>query len=140
MKYRGMSKQEKDKTGITSLKIKYNKVFGYYIEVTKSHYDKVPQHYIRKQTMVNAERYFTPELKEYEQKIINAEDKRKAIELITSSMIKEGNIKLNKKDFFIKIYTKVLGFKDKYNAKYYFRDKLFPGMSLGVIWETYYKF
>src|SRR5690606_22908326 len=65
----------------TSLKIAFNKVFGYYLEVTHSHKDKVPAEWIRKQTLVNAERYITPELKEYEDKILNAEDKMIAIEL-----------------------------------------------------------
>ena len=67
--------REKEATGITSLKIGYNKVFGYYIEVTKTHLDSVPEHYIRKQTLVNAERYITQELKEYEEKLLGAEDK-----------------------------------------------------------------
>ena len=66
--------------GIPSLKIGYNKVFGYYIEVTNAHKDKVPDHFIRKQTLVNAERYITPELKEIEEKILSAEDKSKALE------------------------------------------------------------
>ncbi len=63
---------EKEKTGIKSLKISYNKVFGYYIEVTKLYYDLVPEHYIRKQTLVNCERYITEELKELETKILYA--------------------------------------------------------------------
>ncbi len=67
--------REKQATGISSLKIGYNKVFGYYIEVTKTHLDSVPDHYIRKQTLVNAERYITQELKEYEEKLLGAEDK-----------------------------------------------------------------
>ena len=66
--------------GIPSLKIGYNKVFGYYIEVTNAHKEKVPDHFIRKQTLVNAERYITPELKEIEEKILSAEDKSKALE------------------------------------------------------------
>jgi len=89
--YRGLATSGKDflvqiqqrevqNTGITSLKIAYNKVFGYYLEVTHAHKDKVPLAWIRKQTLVNAERYITPELKEYEDKILNAEDKMIAIE------------------------------------------------------------
>ncbi len=66
---------EKQSTGISSLKIGYNRVFGYYIEVTKTHSASVPEHYIRKQTLVNAERYITQELKEYEEKLLGAEDK-----------------------------------------------------------------
>ncbi len=72
--------REIERTGITSLKIAYNKVFGYYLEVTNSHKDKVPADWIRKQTLVNAERYITPELKIYEEKILSAEDKIFVIE------------------------------------------------------------
>lgn len=89
--YRGLANTGKDflvqiqqrevkNTGISSLKISYNKVFGYYLEVTHSHRDKVPQEWIRKQTLVNAERYITPELKEYEEKILHAEDRMQGIE------------------------------------------------------------
>lgn len=67
--------QEKERTGIRSLKVGYNKVFGYYIEVTHANAQLVPPEYIRKQTLANAERYITPELKEYEQRILGAEDK-----------------------------------------------------------------
>ena len=72
---------EKEKTSIASLKVRYNNVFGYYIEVSKSNLGKVPDRYIRKQTLVNAERYITPELKEIEERILSAEDRSKAIEM-----------------------------------------------------------
>ena len=72
--------REIERTGIGSLKIAYNKVFGYYLEVTNSHKNRVPAEWIRKQTLVNAERYITPELKEYEDKILSAEDKIFVIE------------------------------------------------------------
>lgn len=75
-----IQQRESQKTGISSLKIAYNKVFGYYLEVTHAHKDKVPQEWIRKQTLVNAERYITPELKEYEEKILNAEERMIALE------------------------------------------------------------
>ncbi|HSQ35909.1 MAG TPA: DNA mismatch repair protein MutS [Candidatus Binatia bacterium] len=75
-----MEKSEKAKTGIPSLKIKYNRVFGYFIEVTNSHLKLVPENYIRKQTLVNAERFLTVELKELEEKILKAEEKIVAIE------------------------------------------------------------
>jgi DNA mismatch repair protein MutS len=71
---------EKERTGISSLKVGYNKVFGYYIEVTNPNLAKVPQHYIRKQTLTNAERYITPELKEYEEQVLQAEEKTVAQE------------------------------------------------------------
>ncbi len=70
-----IQQEEREKSGIAALKLGYNKVFGYYFEVTKSHQDKVPDYFIRKQTLVNAERYITPALKEYEEKILGAEDK-----------------------------------------------------------------
>ncbi len=72
--------KEQERTGIKSLKIKYNKVFGYYIEISKANLQLVPDDYIRKQTLVNAERFITPELKEIENKILGAEDKSKALE------------------------------------------------------------
>ncbi|MFN5225662.1 MAG: DNA mismatch repair protein MutS [Bacteroidota bacterium] len=75
-----IQRQEAEKTGISSLKINFNQVFGYYLEVTHAHKEKVPDTWIRKQTLVNAERYITPELKEYEEKIIGAEEKILAIE------------------------------------------------------------
>ena len=71
---------ERERTGISSLKISFNNVFGYYIEVTNTHRDKVPDNYIRKQTLTNAERFVTPELKEYEEKILHAEEKILALE------------------------------------------------------------
>lgn len=71
---------ERERTGISSLKISYNNVFGYYLEVRNTHADKVPEDWIRKQTLVNAERYITPQLKEYEQTIVGAEERIVAIE------------------------------------------------------------
>jgi DNA mismatch repair protein MutS len=70
-----LQKSEREKTGIPSLKVSFNKVFGYYIDISNAHKDKVPASYIRKQTLVNSERYITPELKDYEDKILNAEEK-----------------------------------------------------------------
>ncbi|HYK76787.1 MAG TPA: DNA mismatch repair protein MutS, partial [Daejeonella sp.] len=75
-----MQKREAEATGIPSLKIAFNNVFGYYLEVTHTHKDKVPEQWMRKQTLVNAERYITPELKEYEEQILGAEEKILAIE------------------------------------------------------------
>jgi DNA mismatch repair protein MutS len=76
-----IQQQEAQRTGISSLKVSYNNVFGYYLEVTHTHKDKVPADWIRKQTLANAERYITPELKEYEEKILGAEDRIMVIEL-----------------------------------------------------------
>ncbi len=75
-----MREEEIKRTGIPSLKIGYNKVFGYYIEVTHAHRDKVPEDYIRKQTLVNAERYITPALKEYEERILTAQERIQQLE------------------------------------------------------------
>ncbi len=75
-----IEKQERERTGITSLKVKYNRVFGYSIEVTKPNLPLVPADYVRKQTLAGSERFVTPELKAYEEKVLNAEDKIKEIE------------------------------------------------------------
>jgi len=75
-----MQKREIERTGISSLKIKYNKVFGYYIEISKSNLNSAPEDYIRKQTLVNAERFITPELKEYEEKVLNSIDRIRELE------------------------------------------------------------
>lgn len=76
-----LQQQEIARTGIKSLKIRYNKIFGYYIEVTNAHLNQVPDYYIRRQTLVNAERFVIPELKEYEEKILGAEERSCQIEL-----------------------------------------------------------
>lgn len=75
-----LQQRESDATGISTLKVSFNNVFGYYLEVTNAHKNKVPSHWIRKQTLTGAERYITPELKEYEEKITGAEEKILAIE------------------------------------------------------------
>lgn len=75
-----MQKEEMERTGISSLKVGFNKVFGYYLEVTNTHKAKVPERFIRKQTLVNSERYITPELKEYEERILSAEEKIGSLE------------------------------------------------------------
>jgi DNA mismatch repair protein MutS len=75
-----LQRTERERTGISSLKVGFNNVFGYYIEVTHTHKNKVPTDYIRKQTLINAERFITPELKEYEEKILHAEEKILSLE------------------------------------------------------------
>ncbi|OGP80544.1 MAG: DNA mismatch repair protein MutS [Deltaproteobacteria bacterium RBG_16_54_11] len=72
--------QERQRTGISSLKVRYNQVFGYYIEVTRPNLDLVPEDYVRKQTLTNAERFITPQLKEYEDKVLGAEERIKTLE------------------------------------------------------------
>ena len=84
-----LENDEREKTGIKNLKIKYNKVFGYYLEVTNSYKDLVPDYYTRKQTLANAERYITPELKELEDMILGAEDKLYALEYELYSEVRE---------------------------------------------------
>jgi len=76
----GLQARERERTGITSLKVGFNRVFGYYLEVTRTHAERVPADYLRKQTLANAERYFTPELKEWEDKVLGAEEKIAALE------------------------------------------------------------
>jgi len=83
-----IQQRETERTGISSLKVSYNNVFGYYLEVRNVHKDKVPEDWVRKQTLVNAERYITPELKEYEEKILGAEEKIYSLEsAIFSGMV-----------------------------------------------------
>jgi DNA mismatch repair protein MutS len=85
--------QEREATGITTLKVRYNKVFGYYIEVPKSRASDVPVNYVRRQTLVNAERYITDELKTFETKVLNAEDQRAALELEIFNEIRQKIVK-----------------------------------------------
>jgi len=85
-----LEQKEREETGINSLKISYNRVFGYYIEITKSNLHMVPENYIRKQTLVGGERFITPELKEYESKVFGSEERLKALEYqIFQNIIKE---------------------------------------------------
>lgn len=106
-----LEQTERKRTGIPSLKVGYNKVFGYYLEVTNVHQKKVPEDYIRKQTLVNAERFVTPGLKEYEEKILNAEEKVLEIEtrifhdlrrklLESASQLQHNAVLLNQIDLF----------------------------------------
>lgn len=81
--------KEREATGIKNLRIQYNRVFGYYIEVTKSYYDMVPMHYQRRQTLANSERYITPELREIEQKIVGAQEQSVRLELQLFTEIRE---------------------------------------------------
>lgn len=87
-----MQSKEQERTGIKSLKIRFNNVFGYYIEISKSNIANAPADYIRKQTLVNGERYITPELKEMENKILGAEDKSKALEYELFQKLREQAI------------------------------------------------
>ena len=84
-----LEQKEREETGIRNLRVQYNKVFGYYIEVTKSYYDMVPLRYVRKQTLANCERYMTPELKEIETKIVGAQEQSVRLELQLFTEIRE---------------------------------------------------
>jgi len=85
----GLQQREREATGIGSLKVGFNKVFGYYLEVTKSNLDRVPEAWTRKQTLANAERYFTPELKEWEEKVFGAEDRIAQLEAELFGRVRE---------------------------------------------------
>ncbi|MEJ2200798.1 MAG: DNA mismatch repair protein MutS, partial [Desulfuromonadaceae bacterium] len=84
-----LEREEKERTGIGSLKVRFNKVFGYYIEITRSHLQRVPEDYQRKQTLANAERFITPALKEYEEKVLGAEEKLVQIEFDLFQQIRQ---------------------------------------------------
>src|SRR6202167_4219557 len=84
-----LQQDEMARTGIASLKVRFNSVFGYYIEITKSNLDKVPAHYIRKQTIANGERFITPELKEMEGKILGAEERGVKLEYELFQRVRE---------------------------------------------------
>lgn len=86
-------KKEREKTGITSLKVRFNKVFGYYIEVTKANLNNIPDYYYRKQTLVNAERFITDELKTLEEKVLTASEKSKQLEIILFSELTKEILK-----------------------------------------------
>jgi len=101
--------EEKKKTGISSLKVNYNRVFGYYIEVTSRYKDKIPEYYIRKQTLVNSERYISPQLKEFEAKVLGAEERIKNLEYELFIEIRE---KLYKEIGPIQKYVEVVAIMD----------------------------
>ena len=106
--------REKNNTGITSLKISFNNVFGYFIEVRNMHKDKVPEDWIRKQTLVNAERYITSELKDYEAKILGAEEKISVLELklfeeLVAGLVKDVEI-IQKNSFWLANLDCLVGF------------------------------
>jgi len=132
-----IEKKEKEKTGIKTLKIKYNKVFGYFLEVSKANSLLVPEEYIRKQTLTNAERYITPELKEYESTILNAKGK---IEGLEYNLLKEisrelvGEIKLLQKLAYGLSYIDVIAsLADIATKNNYVCPKIVDGYDLEII-------
>ena len=104
-----LQQKERDRTQIPSLKINYNKVFGYYIEISNAHKNKIPDNYIRKQTLVNSERYITPELKEFEEKILNAEERINTLEY---QLFNEIRIFVSQKTEEIQKNAKLIGMLD----------------------------
>ena len=131
-----MQQREIERTGITSLKISYNNVFGYYIEVRNAHKDKVPEEWIRKQTLVNAERYITQELKEYEEQILSAEDKIYALEsAIYNSLIAkiQTAIRTIQKNSMVIAKLDILaGFAELASENRYCRPEIGDGLSLDI--------
>ena len=131
-----IQERETERTGIPSLKIGYNSVFGYYLEVRNAHKDKVPQEWIRKQTLVNAERYITEELKEYEQKILGAEERIYLLETqIYAELVSkiQANISAIQKNCRILARLDVLsGFADLAVANCYCRPQMNEGKSIVI--------
>ncbi len=131
-----IQERETERTQIPSLKIGYNSVFGYYLEVRNSHKDKVPQEWIRKQTLVNAERYITEELKEYEQKILGAEERIYVLETqIYADLVAkvQSNIAAIQKNCRILARLDVLsGFADLANSNRYCRPKMNDGKCISI--------
>ena len=131
-----MQQREIERTGITSLKISYNNVFGYYIEVRNAHKDKVPEEWIRKQTLVNAERYITQELKEYEEQILSAEDKIYALEsAIYNSLIAkiQTSIRTIQKNSMVIAKLDILaGFAELASENRYCRPEIGDGLALDI--------
>jgi len=131
-----IQERETERTGIPSLKIGYNSVFGYYLEVRNTHKDKVPQEWIRKQTLVNAERYITEELKEYEQKILGAEERIYLLETqIYAELVSkiQANISAIQKNCRILARLDVLsGFADLAVANRYCRPQMNEGKSIVI--------
>lgn len=131
-----MQQREIERTGITSLKISYNNVFGYYIEVRNAHKDKVPEEWIRKQTLVNAERYITQELKEYEEQILSAEDKIYALEsAIYNSLITkiQTAIRTIQKNSMVIAKLDILaGFAELASENRYCRPEIGDGLALDI--------
>lgn len=131
-----MQQRETERTGISSLKIGYNNVFGYYIEVRNAHKDKVPEDWIRKQTLVNAERYITQELKDYEQQILSAEDKIYALESAIYgalvSKIQESIRSIQSNSAIVAKLDVLAGFAELALENRYCRPEVNSGLSLEI--------
>lgn len=132
-----IQQRETERTGISSLKINYNSVFGYYLEVRNVHKDKVPEEWVRKQTLVNAERYITPELKEYEEKILGAEEKIYILESqIYNALvdkIRDNIIRIQRNCGIIARLDVLSGFARLAVERHYCRPIMNDGMKLDII-------
>ena len=132
-----IQKRETERTGISSLKINYNSVFGYYLEVRNVHKDKVPEEWVRKQTLVNAERYITPELKEYEEKILGAEEKIYILESqIYNALvdkIRDNIVRIQRNCGIIARLDVLSGFARLAVERHYCRPIMNDGMKLDII-------
>lgn len=120
--------KERERTGIPKLKVKYNKVFGYFIEVSNSYKDKVPDDYIRKQTLVNGERYYTPELKELENTILGAQDKLNSLEHEIFDQIleklNEASVRIQKTADAVSMLDVLAGVSDVSQKNHYVRPSI----------------
>lgn len=132
-----IQQRETERTGISSLKINYNSVFGYYLEVRNVHKDKVPEEWVRKQTLVNAERYITPELKEYEEKILGAEEKIYILESqIYNTLvdkIRDNIVRIQRNCGIIARLDVLSGFARLAVERHYCRPIMNDGMKLDII-------
>ena len=125
---------ERRRTGIQSLKVRYNRVFGYYIEVTKSHLKAVPEDYIRKQTLANGERYITPELKEYEAKILNSQELIEKLEIALLARVREQVavhfIALKEMSVALAMLDVLLSFAEVAESQHFTRPRVNNGFAL----------
>ena len=125
-----------EQTGIPSLKVGFNKVFGYYLEVTNTHREKVPQEFIRKQTLKNAERYITPELKEYEEKVLSADEKAHALESELFNglreMVRANTIRLKTTAQIIAVLDTISGLAELAASQSYCRPEITDDQTLMI--------
>ena len=132
-----LEKQEREATGIATLKVRYNRVFGYFLDVPKTQLDKVPSHYQRKQTLANSERYFTPELKEYEDKVLGAEERLTLLEYEIFQRLRAyvteqgGRIQLTAES--LASLDVLLGFADLAHERQYCRPQVDSGTVLEIV-------
>ena len=133
----GLQERERERTHIPSLKVGFNNVFGYYIEITNAHRDRVPENYTRKQTLTNSERYITPELKEYEEKILNAEEKIALLErelfVELQAMVGEESEVILRNASLLAMLDCFIGFARVALERNYVRPKLDDSTSLEIV-------